>query len=400
MIIDQQKKFTTTYLTIKFKEELNQENIGFRALLPNLLKTRTKTYPSRKALQDALKDLYGANLRVKTSKNGLISIVEFSISFINQDFTTEPLFEEAVKLLHEVVYQDNLPKADFEIEKRILIEKIHAFENDKTTYAIQRLFEEMFKEEIYGLRVQGKVTDINHITYKSLNDYYKKMLATNGIDVVVSGNPSKEEKALLTKYFKPNNLQFDIIDYQDKEVKNVNEVVEFDLISQSKVNLGYRLPVRVSDKLYYAATVMNMALGGDVHSKLFMNVREKHSLCYYISSSYDGIKGVMIIFAGIDKDRVDLSLKVIGEQIKDLQTKKLTNDELNLSKQSLINRLKEGEDSQVQSLEVKYNRYLLNNTKTLEEIIASINNVTPEEVLEVAKMLTKDTIYILAPEEK
>ncbi len=400
MIIDQQQKFKTTYLTIKFKEQLTKENIGYRALLPSLLITKSKTHPNRQALQDALNDLYGAQLSSRTAKNGLVSIVEFSISFINPDFTSEPLFEEAIKLLNDVIYQPNLPKADFEIEKRMLIEKIHAFENDKTTYAVQRLFEEMFSEELYGLRVQGKVEDITNITYNDLNKYYKTMLKTNSIDIVVSGNLSNDEKAILNEYFKEDNVNYEVIDYQNKEIEKVKEVTEYDTISQSKVNLGYRLPVRVNEKLHYAATLFNTALGGGIHSRLFLNVREKHSLCYYISSSYDALKGFMFIYSGIDKDRVELALKVIDEQVKDLQTNKLSNEELFLSKQTIINRLKEVEDAQVQSLEAKYGRHLLNNTKTLEERIELILSVTPEEVLEVANMLKKDTLYILAPEVK
>lgn len=400
MIIDQQQKFKTTYIAVKFKEELNKDNIGYRALLPSLLRTKSKSHPNRKALQEALKDLYGAKLGTRTSRTGLVSLVEFSISIINPDFTSEPLFEEAVKLLNEVIYQPNLPKADFEIEKRMLIEKIHAFENEKTSYAVQRMFEEMFSEEIYGLRVQGKVEDVANITYNDLNAYYKKMLKTNSLDIVVSGNLTETEKAVITKYFKEDKVVFEIVDFQDKEVQKVKEVTEYDTISQSKVNLGFRLPVRVDDKLHYAATLFNTALGGGIHSRLFLNVREKHSLCYYISSSYDALKGFMFIYSGIDKERVDLALKVIDEQIKDLQTKKLSEEELFLSKQTMINRLKESEDAQVQSLEAKYNRHLLNNTKTLEERIELILSVTPEEVLEVANMLKKDTLYILAPEVK
>ncbi len=400
MIIEKQTKFKTTYLSVKFKEELTIENIGFRALLPSLIKTKSKTHPNRKALQEALNDLYGAKLSVKTSKIGLVSIIDFSISFINPDFSSEPLFFEAVKLLHEVIYQPNLPKADFEIEKRMLVEKIKAFENDKTSYAVQRLFEEMFKEERYGLSVQGKVDDVLKITYQDLNKYYKQMLKTNSIDVVISGQVSEQETELLKEYFKEGKTNLTVIDRENKEIKEFKEITEYDTISQSKVNLGYRLPIRIDDPLQQAATLFNVALGGGIHSRLFLNVREKHSLCYYISSSYDALKGFLFIYSGIDKERVSLALKVVDEQILDLQTNKLSEEELFLSKQTLINRLKEAEDAQVQSVEAKYSRALVNNTKSLEERIELIMKVTPEEVLEAAKLLQKDTLYILAPEVK
>ncbi|HHT39411.1 MAG: pitrilysin family protein [Acholeplasmatales bacterium] len=399
MIIDKQKKFKTSYLGIKFKEEIKKEHIGFRALLPNLLKTRTKTYPTRKLLQEALDDLYGASLVAKVTKKGNLSILEFGISFINPDFTDEPLFEKVVALLQEIIYQSNVPKKDFVIEKRMLLEKIRALKNDKTRFALQRMSEEMFKNETYGLQVSGKEEDVLALSYQKVNNYYQKMLKTNSLDVVFSGDLNEEEMALLKETFQEDNNELEVIDFQNKEVLEPKTIVETDTISQSKVNLGYRLPIRANDKLYHAAVVFNTALGGGIHSRLFLNVREKHSLCYYISSQYDPFKGFMFIYSGIDKDRVDLALKVIDEQLLDLQTNKLKEAELNLSKQTLINRFKELEDAQNQSLEALYTRHLLNNKKTLEERIAKIESVTSAEVVEVANLVKKDILYILAPED-
>ena len=202
MIIDKQKKFKTSYLGIKFKEEIKKEHIGFRALLPNLLKTRTKTYPTRKLLQEALDDLYGASLVAKVTKKGNLSILEFGISFINPDFTDEPLFEKVVALLQEIIYQSNVPKKDFVIEKRMLLEKIRALKNDKTRFALQRMSEEMFKNETYGLQVSGKEEDVLALSYQKVNNYYQKMLKTNSLDVVFSGDLNEEEMALLKETFK------------------------------------------------------------------------------------------------------------------------------------------------------------------------------------------------------
>ncbi|MDD2259617.1 MAG: hypothetical protein PHO87_01320, partial [Acholeplasmataceae bacterium] len=94
------------------------------------------------------------------------------------------------------------------------------------------------------------------------------------------------------------------------------------------------------------------------------------------------------------------ALKVIDEQIEDLQNKPLSETELNLSKESIINALIENQDSQSVSLANLYLQTLLNNPLTLAEQIDKIRAVTPKEVQAIAKTIKKDTLYILAPEVK
>ncbi|NLN50791.1 MAG: insulinase family protein [Acholeplasmataceae bacterium] len=402
MIIHNTNKFKTIRVSIYFKEEIKKENIGLRAILPNLMISSTPTYKTRKALTLALENLYGATIDAKTTKQGKLSVMEFSLEFINPAFTTLATFNEALTLLHEIIYgHPNLPKKEFEIEKRLLIEKIKAYENDKTTFALGRMFEEMFKEERYGLRVNGKIEDVEPLTYQNVNSYYKKSIASNDCDVLLSGDLSPEIIKLVENHFKGrSNKQLNSIDFETKLVETVKNISEYDKISQTKLNIGYRFPVLFSDQDYYTAVLFNTTLGGAVHSRLFTNVREKHSLCYYIASRYDANKGISYIYSGVDKDRVDLALKVINEQIADLKENIVTEEELNLSKKSIINRLKELEDNQRFAVNNLYQQVLSDEIISLEERILLINQVKPEEVLKVAKKLEEDTVYLLWPEEK
>ena len=160
------------------------------------------------------------------------------------------------------------------------------------------------------------------------------------------------------------------------------------------------MPIQYGDSLYNAAILFNTAFGSSVHSRLFQIVREKHSLCYYIQSNFDGYKGFLYVYTGVDKDKVDFTLELINEQLMDLQTNLLTEEELNLSKKSVINNIKETEDSQQRSTQQRYIRKLLNNDSTVEERIDAINKVKPVDILNVAKLVKPDTIYLLSPEEK
>lgn len=390
-------KFKTHIISLRFKEPIKKAHLGYRALLPQLMASQSPLYNSRTKLSEALEDLYGATLTSSTNRQGLMSVVYFNIHFISPKFSNEPLLDKVLTLLHDVVYgHKDLPKAEFETEKRIAIEHIMAQKNNKTNYAVSRLFEIMFENDDYALKVQGDIEDIKQVSYQRLNTYYKKEFLNNSLDIVLSGEFSEADKQLINHYFKQQKGDVIMIDYNDKQ-HAYQEVIETDDIAQAKLNIGYLLPIRFKDDQFYEASIFNIIFGAGVHSRLFLNVREKHSLCYYIRSQYDPFKGFIFVYSGVDKQRVDLALKVIDEQVKDLQENLITDDELLFSKQSYINAIKENEDSQVRQMDSFYQQTLLD-LDPIDVMIEKINAVTKEQVRNVAKQLKKDTLYILAPE--
>lgn len=390
-------KYKTNVISLRFKETLTKETLGLRAFLSNVMVSKSPLYDSRKKLNEALDDLYGATLSERTFRQGLQSIIEFSITFINHKFTTEPLLENVLKLLKDVVFgHKNLSKTEFLIEKKIAKEKILAFQNNKTSYALNRMIEIMFEGTNQSLMSLGKLEDIESVSYNEMNNYYKKFIKSP-YDVLISGDFNDSDVKLINSYFKGTNTKVEIIDYDNKE-PNYREVIEHDKINQAKVNIGYLLPVRYKDNDFYEAAIFNIVFGGDVHSRLFLNVREKHSLCYYVRSQYEPFKGFIYVYAGIDKLRVELALKVIDEQLEDLKKNLISDEELMYSKQSYINSLKEAEDNQNRQLDSFYLQEALN-LDTIDEMIEKINAVTKEQVQNMARKLTKDTLYILAPEE-
>lgn len=390
-------KYKTNVIALRFKETLTKETLGLRAFLPNVVTSKSPLYNSRKKLNEALEELYGATLSQRTFRQGLLSIIEFSITFINHKFTTEPLLENVLKLFKDVVFNHkNLSKTEFLIEKKIAKDRILAFQNNKTSYALNRMIEIMFENSNQSLISIGKLDDIENVSYNQMNNYYKKFIKSP-YDVLISGDFKDSDIKLINTYFKGSNRQEKIIDY-DNKAPNYKEVIETDKINQAKVNIGYLLPVRYKDEEFYQAAIFNILFGGDVHSRLFLNVREKHSLCYYVRSQYEPFKGFIYVYAGIDKIRVDLALKVIDEQLTDLKKNLVSDEELLYSKQFYINSLKEAEDNQNRQLDSFYLKKVLN-LKSIDEIINKVNAVTKEQIQQMARKLTKDTLYILAPEE-
>lgn len=400
MIIHKENKFKSVFISVRFKEEITKNNVGLRALLPNVMSSSTKTYNKRESLNQALESLYGASVSAITYKTGKLSIVDFTLNIINPKFMDDGFFNEGVKILYEIIFgHKNLPKKDFEIEKRLIIEKADALKNNKTAYALDRLLKNMFSGERYGISARGEKPDFLSITYDELNKYYKSFLE-HDYDVVISGDINDDIINTVESYFKPKNTKFLIpIEEEKHYTKELKVINEKDKISQAKVNIGYNFPVLYNEKLYYASVLFNLIFGASTQSRLFLTVREKHSLCYYINTIYDSFKGVLLLYTGVDKDKVDFTLKLIASELKDLQEKAIKEQELNSFKKELIDNMKKRADSQSSSSVAKYLDTLLNNEKSLEEKIRLCNEVSVNDILEVANKVIIDTIYVLNPED-
>jgi len=181
-------------------------------------------------------------------------------------------------------------------------------------------------------------------------------------------------------------------------VREVNEVVEYQEVSQGKLNIGFRTHVRGTDEDYYALLVMNGILGSYPHSLLFKNVREKHSLCYYISSTIDRAKGVMFIYAGVEhsdfKKARDLSL----DQLEMLKSGNFDDEQLDNTKNALINDLLEMNDSPSAVLATDFASLLYGEVYDVDKKMANIKKITREDVIKVAQKIELDTIYFLTKE--
>lgn len=398
ILIDQTKKFKTVLITLKFKRVATVDEFAFRTLLPSVLRTKTNLYKNRQQFNEKLESLYGASLTSNTNKTGILSIIHVQLKLVNPSLALdESLFQEGLSFLKEYIYGHNtFSEKDFELEKSLLIEEVVAKENDKTRFALTRLFEEMCANELYGARVSGTKEQLEALTFKQFKKMYNDFIQKDELQIILSGDVTPENVSLTQSVFPNASFSaMDFLDYESKAVTSVTEIVEHDKISQTKLNIGYRLPIRQGDAKHVAAVLFNAALGGYVHSRLFLNVREKHSLCYYVSSVYDAYKGIMFIYSGVDAKRLDLAKKVIDEEVKRMCTERISEKELALSKQALINDLKESEDSQGARQNLMYIQMLLGKTPTLAERIEKIEQVTPDDLLEVGKLLLKDTVYLL-----
>lgn len=399
-------KFKTTLIKVAFNAPLDRETITPRMLLANVLRNSSQNFDSKKELSAHLEDLYGASLSVSTKKAGQIHAISFYIQVANEKFlkSAPPLFADALKTLGEIIMQPKINGDSFDaeivaLESRLLKEEIESVYDDKTTYALRQLQQKMCATEKFGVNGDGYAEDLPAITPTTLVTTYQNMIDHDEVSITIIGDVEHDNVVqMVHEHFTLKTDMRSQLLAVDPEEKNVLEVVDFteqQLINQAKLNLGYRTSIRITDEDYFAALIFNGVFGGHANSKLFVNVREKESLCYYVGSQLDNFKGLMYVYSGLDLAQVPKAIAIIDQQLDDIRAGKVTEQELQLAKNHYINGKRSALDSasgMLADLEVSILLGL-----TTDEFIDNLQNVTIAQVQAVANKIEKDTTFTLEP---
>lgn len=400
------KKFKTTTICFLIRRGLNRDEVTANALIPNILKRGSMDYSSLQKVYEKTEDMYGAVFDAVVVKKGEEQLLQFFIEVVNEDLSDTPkgdLVAEAFSFLNSIIFRPLVTEESFDeaivnLEKENLRKIIRARVNDKKEYARLRVIEETCKDEAFGIYADGYLKDIDALNGNNLYEQYKKVIGSSAIEVVVIGN---EEEDKLKKYLNNFDLKtekekmFLIRPLINPEKKNEHVLFERMDISQSKLCVTLRTESSDVGSDYYALLLANEILGGGSNSKLFMNARERESLCYYISSALYRSKPLILIQAGIEAENFDKIIAIIKEEIDKLKNAAVKKEELDNAKQSLANKFKAIEDYASATMDFYLGQYLMNDTDTLEDLHKNIESVSLEEVSAQAKNLWIDTVYLL-----
>ncbi|WP_026692425.1 EF-P 5-aminopentanol modification-associated protein YfmF [Peribacillus kribbensis] len=401
-------KYKTNTFVWKMKAPLEQETVTLRSLLPYVLQSSTATYPSTTALRSYLDDLYGASLYVDLSKKGEYQIITITLEIANEKFLTDstPLLRKGMELLSDVLFNPHVNGSSFdsatvENEKRSLKQRIQSQYDDKMRYSANRLVEEMCKNEPYALDVNGELEGIDAISPETLYEYYQKALQEDELDLYVIGDVNEEEvqQAAGSLFRLEDRTPLVSRGSVDKEIQDVNEVIENQDIKQGKLNIGYRTHVVYGDSDYYALQVFNGIFGAFSHSKLFINVREKASLAYYASARLESHKGLLMVMSGIENKNYEQAVRIIKEQMEAMKKGDFTEQEISQTKAVIRNQLLETIDIGRGLVEILYHGVVSGIPVDMDDWLEQTDKVTASEITEVAQKIEMDTIYFLTGSE-
>ena len=404
--IIQSDKFKTNHLKINFVLPLNAEIAPFAALLPQVLRRGTKNYPTMLELNRRLEYLYATSLGGAASKMGENEIIQFSAHFLRNELIPDgtDLISLVCDCMAEFIFSPALSENGFkseyvESEKKNLLDRISAEINNKGVYANKRLFEIMCEGEPYAVSALGTAESVSAITSETLYDFYMDEFAKAPIEVFFVGICDenalceKLREKLVSSVIKEAVPNVPVV--KDKVCK-LRRVCEEMPVNQGKLAFGFRTGACYEKKNTEKFLVFNEIFGGSPTSKLFENVREKLSLCYYCSSRFIFQKGIMNIASGVKVGNENAAEDEILRQLDAMKNGEFSENDIAEAKMSLTNSYTECFDDAEKLISLHLARILLGDTDfSIEKTVSKINAVSKEEIIEMANTVLLDTVYFL-----
>ena len=397
-------RFKQNCLSLQFIRPMQAEEAALNALLPAVLLRGCESAPDLRDITLRLDDLYGASVGALVRRIGDYQTTGMSCGFISDRFALDgdkilaPMLDFLRQLLLEPVLENGIFRADYvQSEKKNLIATIQAQKNDKRAYCTAQMLKKMCACDSYGLSRLGGAEDVSPITPKALFDHYQKVLRESPVHICYVGqDPENRLPELLRDIFR--DIPRDYVNLPPQthfHSAGGGEHTEVLDIAQGKLCMGYSTDIDLRHGNFAAMQVCNMLFGGGMTSKLFMNVREKMSLCYDIGSHFHGSKGIVTVSAGIDCHKYDTVRSQVQTQLDALCNGQVTDDEMYAAKQALISGLRGTHDSPG-SIESYYASAALSGLSlTPAEYIAAIEKVDIPAVSAAARSLKLDTVYFL-----
>jgi predicted Zn-dependent peptidase len=397
-------RFKQSALSIQLLRPMTQAEAALNALLPAILLRGCREYPDLQLITQRLDDLYGASIGTLVRRIGDYQTTGFYCGFMEDRFALPgdeilaPMIRFAAQLLLEPVTEDGGFSRDFvESEKKNLISTIDSERSDKRTYAAGQLLKIMCQNDTFGIPRLGETEQVEAIDHISAYAHYQKILRESPIEIFYVGSATAEQvAALLTPELSrierdPHPLPAQT-PFQNAAGREESETQQ---IAQAKLALGFVTPITNHDPRFAAMQIMNAIFGSGMTSKLFMEVREKMSLCYAIGSGYYGSKGIMTVNAGIDGSKQKEVKEAIFAQLEACRAGNISENELSAAKESILSGLRSVYDSPG-AIEGFFSTAAISGLGRTPEVYAQqIRAVTVDDVVEAARTVTFHSAFFL-----
>ncbi len=397
------ENFKSVMIKVFFREPIKRENITIHNFLTTMLTFSTKKYNTKRKMVLKTQDLYSAHISSRDSRLGNSLNTSFTLTTLKDKYTEKGNLEKSIEFLRDVIYRPNVKDNAFDSKSFNIIMNqaclaLSSIKEDPSTYSIIRMNEVMDKDSPLSFRTFGYLEDLKNITKENLYTYYKEMIENDDMDIYVIGDIDFEETdKLIRKYFKSTKFKKTRKNFilDDKKARRKYQIVkEENESNQSKLAIGCRSYKLTEYERNYPLTIFNIILGGGPDSKLFMNVREKNSLCYYINSIPNKLDNTLLIRAGINNSDFKKCLKLIEKEMNDIRKGKFSDEDINKAKEMYLTAIDEIKESESEIISSYYMIELLG-TDDLETKVEKMKNVTKDEIIKVAKKIKIDTVYML-----
>ncbi|MDD5938571.1 MAG: insulinase family protein [Clostridiales bacterium] len=401
------KKFKSSVLAMTLLSPLEEETAAANALIPYLLRRGSELHPSLQSISAALDQLYGGSIEPMIRKKGEAQCVGFVGSFLDDAYTLDNsgILDGAAGLMGELLLRPYAPNGAFcpdytRQEKANQRDRIRAEINDKRSYASNRVVEEMCAGEPYGVGRLGRERDLEDLTPESLWARYRELLGHARVELYYCGSAESDRVCFIMQkalaglpreggYDSPGSS----IICQAAEPRRVEETLD---VAQGKLTMGFRTGgITAASPEYPALVLCNALFGGTTTSKLFLNVREKLSLCYYAGSVVHKYKGLMVVSSGVEFTNGKRAEEEILSQLEACRRGQFEDWEVTGARRYMVSSLRTVLDSQSRQEDWWLGQAVADLDGSPEELAQKVELVTVEQAVAAARKLSLDTVYFL-----
>jgi len=358
----------------------NKKNNGIAHFFEHMAFKGSKKYPNSFIISSAIESL-GGIFNAFTSKDH----TGYWIKATSQHFDT------LTDVLSDMVLNSFLRDEEIEREKGVIVEELNLYE-DTPYRKVGELFEELlYPDSPLGFDIGGTKETVKSFSRKTFTDYMVNLYHPKNAVFIIAGGMDKAKNYLELVEEKFKHWQDGKKGDFEKVVEKQNKpklLLRYKKTEQTHFCLGFRA-YSFSDERKYAASLLSVILGGGMSSRLFMEVREKRGLCYYISTgreSYHDV-GNFVTHAGVTNslDKVKEAIEVILKEHKKIVKNEATKEELNKAKEVIKGQM-------LLSLEDSFNVANFFGTK----LILRDHIITPEEYIEKIEAVRLEDIFAAA----
>ncbi len=405
------ERFKADTLSLSAVLPICRESAYLTSCLLSVLLRGCEKYPTIADINRRLDYLYGAELSVRNFYRGDVRIFGLSANLLGAAYLEKPtsagLLPEILSLMAEIFYHpvlsdDGLLDAHYvESEKKLQIDAIRAAEKNPNAYAGDALRKMMYGNEPCATPIYGSVEEVNAITRESLTAHWKTLLEEFSFHVYYIGGAKADAVAEVLKTSLLPHLQstdapaLPPIAVATKAPDAARTAEEFRPINQGRLRIGYCTGVTLADPEFYACTLLNELLGVSPISKLFINVREKQSLCYSCSSIYNLYKGIITVSIGLVAENRAKAEEEVYRQIFEIANGNISDEEWQAALKSVQNAYRQLSDHPGALENYYFGRSLVGVNTTVEEAAARFESVTREQVAALASRLSQPTVFFL-----
>lgn len=297
-------------------------------------------------------------------------------------------YNRTIELFADILFNSSFPEKELEKEKEVILDEINSYKDSPAELIFDDFEELIFQGHPIGRNILGEPKSLKKYNRNNLIKFIEDNYHTNEMVICSVGDIKFSQLVKWAKkYFEGFNENSRTKPRQKLNgyTPVVNEIIKDTY--QAHCILGNRA-YAISDKKRLPLELLNNILGGPgMNSRLNLALREKHGFTYNIESFYTtytdtGIEG---IYFGTEQDKIERSLNIIYKEIKKLQNKPLGILQLDRAKKQMIGQMAiSSENKSSLMLNIGRSYLLFNKVDTLDAVYEKINNVTAEQLIDVA----------------